>query len=185
MRHNLDEFANTKNNAKLVTIVILSFSLIAVMATTTMIISPTAKFATPALAQGEQKFSAILTGQDEVPPKDTKATGTAQFTLASDGKTMKYTLDVKDIDKVTMAHIHQGKKGENGPVVVTLFKAQMPTGTTNGQLAQGDITADKLEGPLKGKQMSDLTKIIDDGNAYTNVHSKKNPKGEIRGQISK
>ena len=55
----------------------------------------------------------------------------------------------------------------------------------NGQLAQGDISSSKLEGPLKGKQISDLTKLIEDNDAYVNVHTKQNPNGEIRGQISK
>jgi CHRD domain len=37
-----------------------------------------------------------------------------------------------DIDKVTMAHIHQGKIGENGPVVATFnFKTLTPTGLVN------------------------------------------------------
>jgi hypothetical protein len=134
---------------------------------------------------GEKKFTATLSGKDEVAPKDTKATGTGEFTLSSDGKTMTYKVDVKDIDKATMAHIHQGKTGENGPVVVTLFKAATPTGPKSGVLAQGNITSDKLEGPLKGKQISDLVKLIEDGNAYANVHTEQNPKGEIRGQISK
>ena len=53
------------------------------------------------------------------PPTNTKATGTAEFTLNSDGKTMSYNVDVNNIDKVTMAHIHQGKIGENGPVVAS------------------------------------------------------------------
>ena len=35
---------------------------------------------------------------------------------------MKYVVNVKDIDKVMMAQIHQGKKGENGPAVVTLIR---------------------------------------------------------------
>ena len=63
---------------------------------------------------------------------------------------MTYKVDIKDIDKITMAHIHQGKIGENGPVIATLFKAPTPTGPKNGLLAQGSITSDKLEGPLKG-----------------------------------
>ncbi len=134
---------------------------------------------------GEKKFTVKLSGKGEVPPKITKATGTAEFTLSSDAKTMTYKVGVKDIDKATMAHIHQGKIGENGPVVVTLFKAATPTGPKSGVLAQGTITSDKLEGPLKGKQISDLVKLIEDGSAYTNVHTEQNPKGEIRGQISK
>jgi hypothetical protein len=136
-----------------------------------------------AQSTGGKKFTATLSGKDEVPPKNTKATGTAEFTLSSDGKTMNYKVSVKDIDKVTMAHIHQGKAGVNGPVVVVLFKANSPTGPENGVLSQGNITSDKLEGPLKGKQISDLVKLIEDGNAYSNVHTQQNPKGEIRGQI--
>lgn len=137
-------------------------------------------------AQGvEKKFTATLSGKNEVPAKDTKATGTSEFTLSRDGKTMTYIVNVKDIDKATMAHIHQGKTGENGPIVVTLFKATTATGSKNGILARGTITSDKLEGPLKGKQISDLVKLIEDGNAYANVHTQQNPKGEIRGEISK
>jgi CHRD domain len=86
-----------------------------------------------------------------------------------------------------MAHIHSGKIGQNGPVVVTLFQSKAATTSSpvkNGILSQGTITSANLEGPLKGKQISDLVKLINDGNAYANVHTKQNPKGEIRGQIS-
>jgi hypothetical protein len=142
--------------------------------------------ATLSHAQGEQKFTAKMTGKDEVPPHDTKATGTAEFTLSSDGKTMSYKVDVMNIDKVTVAHIHQGKVGENGPPVVWLFNSSSnPTGPMNGKLSEGKITPSDLVGPLKGKQISDLVKLINDGNAYANVHTQQNPKGEIRGQISK
>ena len=137
-------------------------------------------------AQGEQKFTAKMTGKDEVPPHDTKATGTAEFTLSADGKTISYKVDVMNIDKVTVAHIHQGKPGENGPPVVWLFNSSSnPTGPMNGKLSEGKITSNDLVGPLKGKQISDLVKLINDGNAYANVHTQQNPKGEIRGQISK
>jgi hypothetical protein len=137
-------------------------------------------------AQGEQKFTAKMTGKDEVPPHDTKATGTAEFTLSADGKTISYKVDVMNIDKVTVAHIHQGKPGENGPPVVWLFNSSSnPTGPMNGKLSEGKITSSDLVGPLKGKQISDLVKLINDGNAYANVHTQQNPKGEIRGQISK
>jgi hypothetical protein len=50
--------------------------------------------------------------------------------------------------------------------------------------AHGNLRADNLEGPLAGKQITDLIKMIKDGNAYVNVHTVQNPNGEIRGQIS-
>ena len=64
-----------------------------------------------------------------------------------------------------MAHIHQGKQGVNGPVVVVLYKGTTPTGIKNGALAQGSITASQLEGILKGKQISDLVNMIKSGDA--------------------
>jgi CHRD domain len=151
-----------------------------------IMLSASGSLVTSSYAQGEQKFSAKMTGKEEVPPKDTKATGNAEFTLNADGKTMSYKVNVMNIDKVTMAHIHQGKVGENGPPVVWLFNSTSnPTGPKNGMLSQGSFTSSDLVGPLKGKQMSDLVKLINDGQAYANVHTQANPKGEIRGQISK
>lgn len=46
----------------------------------------------------------------------------------------------------------------------------------------GTITADKLEGPLAGKQLSDLITAGANGTLYINVHTEGNPNGEIRGQ---
>ncbi|MFL6454268.1 MAG: CHRD domain-containing protein [Nitrososphaeraceae archaeon] len=158
----------------------------AVLALVALVSVSSGSLVTLSHAQGEQKFTAKMTGKEEVPPHDTKATGNAEFTLSADGKTMSYKVDVMNIDKVTMAHIHQGKVGENGPPVVWLFNSSSnPTGPMNGMLSQGKITSNDLVGPLKGKQMSDLVKLINDGQAYANVHTEPNPKGEIRGQISK
>jgi len=158
----------------------------AVLALAALVSVSSGSLVTLSHAQGEQKFTAKMTGKEEVPPHDTKATGNAEFTLSADGKTMSYKVDVMNIDKVTMAHIHQGKVGENGPPVVWLFNSSSnPTGTMNGMLSQGKITSNDLVGPLKDKQMSDLVKLINDGQAYANVHTEPNPKGEIRGQISR
>lgn len=135
---------------------------------------------------GQQTFRATLSGNEEVPPINTQATGSATFTVTTNENGMSYRIHVINIDKVTMAHIHSGKIGQNGPVVVTLFQSKATTTgpIKNGILSQGTITSANLEGPLKGKQISDLVKLIKDGNAYANVHTKQNPKGEIRGQIS-
>jgi CHRD domain len=87
------------------------------------------------------------------------------------------------MDQVTAEHIHQGKQGENGPIVATLFKANTPTGKINGHLVNESISNDMLEGPLKGKTVVDLGDLMQSGNSYVNVHTTKNPNGEIRGQI--
>ncbi len=128
-------------------------------------------------------FDAKLTGKDEVPPKHTKATGMASF-QATGTNSLSYNVNVKDIQKVTQAHIHQGKAGQNGPVVVTLFKTNAPSAMTNGLLTKGTIKSTNLEGPLAGKQIKDLISMIKSGDAYVNVHTQANPKGEIRGQLS-
>lgn len=133
---------------------------------------------------GQQTFTATMTGSEEVPPKNTQATGSAKFVSSSDGNSMTYRIRVAHINGVTMAHIHSGGIGKNGPIVVALFKSATPTGPMNGPLSQGTITSANLEGPLKGKTISDLVKLINDGKAYANVHTQQNPKGEIRGQIS-
>jgi hypothetical protein len=80
---------------------------------------------------------------------------------------------------VTAGHIHLGAKGENGPIVVTLFKYDSPM---NEVSENGTITADKLEGPMTGKQISNLASTGANGMLYVNVHTEQNPNGEIRGQ---
>ena len=132
-----------------------------------------------ALAQNE-KFKAKLSGQEEVPPVQTTASGKAWFKPMQDKVWFK--LNVTDMQGVTQAHIHTGKQGENGPPVVTLYKSDTPQ-PINGKLAYGNITANLLEGPMKGKQISDLATAMSNGTTYVNVHTEKYPNGEIRGQI--
>ena len=48
----------------------------------------------------------------------------------------------------------------------------------------GTITADKIEGPMAGKQISDLATAGANSMLYVNIHTEQNPNGEIRGQIT-
>jgi hypothetical protein len=122
--------------------------------------------------QQSQAFAANLKGSNEVPPVDTPATGTAQLQVSSDGKDMSYDLSATNLNGFMMAHIHQGKSGENGQPI-----------TTPLSIGKGKITSSDLQGPLAGKQLSDLVDIIKNGQAYVNVHTDQNQNGEIRGQI--
>ena len=124
-----------------------------------------------------EPFSAMLSGGD------TAATGVASFTLEGE-QSIKYDVNVTGMDKVTAAHIHNAPKGENGEVVVTLFKADSPTGQISGSLANGTITASNLEGQMQGSPFRDIIRALERGEAYVNVRTEKNPNGEIRGQIN-
>ena len=128
-------------------------------------------------------FSAILSGGEEVPPIDTASTGVGSF-IVEGGESIKYEVNVTGMNKVTAAHIHNAAKGKNGEVVVTLFKDDSPTGQISGSLANGSITASNLEGPMQGSPFRDIIRALELGEAYVNVHTEKNPNGEIRGQIS-
>ena len=135
-------------------------------------------------AQQQNGYLTALNGKNEVPShSDVTATGMSGFIVNSGNSKVWYQIEAEGLKGVTQAHIHSGKAGENGPVVATLFKGSKDT--VNGALVQGSITADKLEGPLKGKSISDLVNLIDDASAYVNVHTQSFPDGEIRGQIGK
>jgi CHRD domain len=142
------------------------------------ILGMASSLANSAVAQ-EQKFVATLSGQEEVPPTDSQATGMAQVTIT--GENAEYNVNASNIQGVTAGHIHSGQQGENGPIVVTLFQNESPT---NEVSETGSITADKLEGPMAGKQLTDLVTAMSNGTTYVNVHTEQNPNGEIRGQIT-
>jgi hypothetical protein len=135
------------------------------------------------MAATGQTFKATLTGKNEVPAVKTKAKGTAVFKLSSDGQSLAYTLKVKGIQNVTAAHIHTGKMGANGGVVVGLFAGPKKEGKFSGVLSKGTITDKDLGGALAGKTMADLLAMIKSGEAYVNVHTDQNKPGEIRGQL--
>lgn len=128
-------------------------------------------------------YKAHLSGAQEVPPNDSKARGTALFTLSADGTQLNFKLIVANIVNVTASHIHLGAAGVNGPVVALLYQAGAPDGRADGVLAQGTITAANLTGPLAGQPLSALITAIEADDTYVNVHTISIPGGEIRGQI--
>lgn len=130
----------------------------------------------------ECRFKTHLSGRNEVPPVISLATGNFKARITPEG--LRYKLFTCDIKQVTQAHIHLGRPGENGPIVAFLAGPfDPPTGLVDGLLARGVITAEDLVGPLEGKPISRLYFEMLRGNTYVNVHTVRNPGGEIRGQI--
>lgn len=119
--------------------------------------------AVPAFAQ---QFTATLTGAAEVGGGDPDGFGTANIEI--DGTTVHYELFVLYIEPPTMAHIHQGAAGVNGPIVVDF----MPN--FSGSTATGSVTASQ----------SVINSILANPSGfYVNVHNAPFPGGAIRGQL--
>jgi hypothetical protein len=133
-------------------------------------------------ALGQQTFSADLSGDDELPPVDTNATGIIMGSITPNS--INYQLSVTDLDNPRAAHIHMGDEDHNGKVVAWLYNSTSAKGPTTGLLSQGNVTASDLVGPLKGQPLSALIDLMGNGTTYVNVHTKDFPLGEIRGQVS-
>ena len=132
-------------------------------------------------AQPKQQFKTKLNGDNEVPPVTTESEGKVSLKVRESD--IKYKLNITGLADITMAHIHQGKSGENGEPVVDLLATGNKQKTSKGLFINGSITDSSLTGPMKGKTISDLVSSIKAGNNYINVHTQAHPDGEIRGQL--
>ena len=105
-----------------------------------------------------------LSGDQEVPAVKTDGKGTGTITVADDGS-VSGSVTTTGV-KGTMAHIHQGAAGANGPVIVPFTK-----------------DGDTYKAPAGAKLTPDQLKEFKAGNTYFNVHSDANKGGEIRAQL--
>ena len=116
-------------------------------------------------------YIAAIDAKAEVPaPKGTSNKTGGAFALWLTHKGSKYTATWKLIfhnltGRATAAHIHKGKPGKAGPVLTPLCGP-----CKSGQTGTASISAATL-------------KAIRAGAVYVNVHTAKNPGGEVRGQI--
>jgi CHRD domain len=113
---------------------------------------------------GSGATSVKLTGAEEVPPVNTSGSGSGSFRVAEDG-TVTGSVSTTGVQG-TMAHIHQGAKGQNGPVIIPLTK--------NG---------DTYTAPQSAKLTPAQLQAFKSGSLYVNVHSNANKGGEVRGQL--
>ena len=107
----------------------------------------------------------MLSGNQEVPPVSTAATGTGIITVLMD-RSVSGSVTTSGVAG-SAAHIHLAAPGQNGPVIVPLNK-----------------TGDNVWSVPPAIRLNDAQyEAYRLGNLYVNVHSAANPGGEIRGQI--
>jgi hypothetical protein len=122
------------------------------------------------IAAGAYKVSAKLTPGADVPKPvgaaNAKGSFTGTYVENSKGGKFTWKLSYSGLTGPAMAaHIHRGKLGVSGPVTVPLCGPCTSGKTGTVQISKAVITS------------------LESGNAYVNVHTAKNPAGEIRGQV--
>jgi hypothetical protein len=113
------------------------------------------------------KYKADLAAASEVPPTDSKGTGSIEATFDTATKTLTWSGSYADLTGPEIAaHFHgPAAKGVNAPVLVPVDAAASPF---------------KGSAVLTDAQAKDFA----DGMMYFNVHTAKNKGGEIRGQMT-
>jgi len=111
------------------------------------------------------EIKVTLSGAQEVPAVKTSASGGGTITVNAD-KSVAGSVTTTGVT-ATMAHIHMGAAGKNGPVIHPLNQSaenqwSVPAGT---KLSDEQYAAYKA------------------GELYINVHSAANKGGELRGQL--
>ena len=119
-------------------------------------------------------YKATMTPAQEVPkPTGAKAGGgvfTATATEQAKNSTLAWKLTFSKLTgPASAAHIHLGAKGKAGNVLVPLCAA--PAKPCKSGMT-GKLTVKK-----------DIADALERGKTYVNVHTAKNPAGEIRGQV--
>jgi hypothetical protein len=128
-------------------------------------------------------YDAPLSGENQVPPVQSNATGLAEFTPPVN-ETIKYRINITGISAATGAHIYSGQAGESGEVIADLMTDTTKNRDTSyGMTIRGNLSDSSLKGPMQGKTLADLVAAMDSGQTYVNIHTTQNPDGEIRGQI--
>ncbi|HXH20570.1 MAG TPA: CHRD domain-containing protein [Dehalococcoidia bacterium] len=110
----------------------------------------------------------VATGAEEVPPVTGPGSVRVRFVFDDVAKTLQFQATVNGIDQgqVTAAHIHRAPRGTNGPIVHNL--STVPFVTVHGTLTLSDA------------DIADLRA----GNFYFNAHSRDNPGGFARFQLT-
>lgn len=158
------------------------------------VVAMLALIAAPAFA-AKPVFNTQLSGQDQVPSRETQAKGQAWFKLSSDGLSLEYRINVSNIENVVAVRLGNAPAGATGPDVAVLFgPVAAGGGKSTGVLAKGTLTTTSFVGPMAGKTIADLIVEIEAGRIYVNVVTDDGvgapdekpgdfSSGEIRGQL--
>jgi hypothetical protein len=130
-------------------------------------------------------WRATMTAAQETPTPTGATTGAnGQAWFIDIGTTVTWHLQYAGLtSNATAAHIHRAAAGVAGPVIVPLTVIGQTSGVLEGTV---DMTlADVAPSSTETVSPDSLRTLLNNGNAYVNVHTTTNGAGEIRGQIAR
>jgi len=134
----------------------------------------------PAVGPPVVKNFGLTTG-DEVPVCPAAASGaqgTGNVTLSPDESSLTATVNYSGLSgPATAAHVHAGKAGVAGPVVLPF------SGDLTSPINKTFTAADYVAAPNAPPDFASFVQSLKTGGAYVNVHTAACKPGEIRGQI--
>jgi len=111
-----------------------------------------------------ESMNVKLSGDQEVPAVKSGGSGSGSITINDDGS-VSGSVTASGFTP-TAAHIHEGKAGANGKVIVPFTKE-----------------GDKFSAPAGAKLTPEQLKAFKEGDLYVNIHSAAHPGGEVRAQL--
>ena len=146
----------------------------ATLLTTAALVAVACNDNTTGIPSGVEIYTAQLNGANEAPTAvTTTATGHAVVTVLGNLVSWKVDIDAA-IDSMTAGHIHRhAADSAAGGVQVPFTVAASGVGFT-GTAAIGSATV-----------ADSIVLLMRAGRSYVNIHTKKNPGGEIRGNLIK
>jgi CHRD domain len=145
--------------------------------------------AAPVANSQTERFSASLSGAEEVPPINTAGTGAFEMTIQQG--TITFSLTFSDLSSpLSVAHLHFAPSKVAGGVMIFLCggggQPACPAtteGTITGTITAANVTGPSAQGIAPGDLDSALEAVRNDGLAYVNMHTANFGGGEIRGQV--
>jgi hypothetical protein len=144
----------------------------------------------PAAYSQTERFSASLSGQNEVPPINTAGTGDFRMTIQPNA--ISFSLTFADLSSnLSVSHLHFAPSKVVGGVMIFLCGGggqpacpAATSGTISGIITAANVTGPTGQGIAPGNLDAALN-AVRDGLSYANMHTTNFPGGEIRGNVQR
>ena len=146
--------------------------------------------AAPVANSQTERFSASLSGAEEVPPINTAGTGAFEMTIQQG--TITFSLTFSGLSSpLSVAHLHFAPSKVAGGVMIFLCGGgnqpacpAATSGTITGTITAANVTGPGGQGITPGDLDSALEAVRSDL-SYANMHTTMFPGGEIRGNVQR